>query len=54
MAEPKYEDISFKVKTDYYTDGSSHQSISIFLGDSELVYGARSLKEAIEVFDSMM
>ena len=45
-----YQDVSIKVKT-YKDDGVTEKTISIFIDDEEVVYGAPTLKEAIQQFD---
>ena len=46
-----YKNIEFKVRTRTLEDGTISKTISIFVDDEEVVYGAYSLEEAIALFD---
>ena len=47
----EYQSIEFKVRTRTLEDGERVKTISIFVNDEEVVYGAESLEEAIKQFD---
>lgn len=49
--ESESEDITFKFRKVYTEFGDVNTVIDIFVGDEEVVYGARTLSEAIEQFD---
>lgn len=46
-----YKNIEFKLRSRTLEDGTTVKTISIFIGDDEVVYGAYSLEEAIALFD---
>lgn len=49
--ESESEDITFKLRKVYTESGAVNTVIDVYIGDEEIVYGARTLAEAIEEFD---
>lgn len=49
--EYKYQPINFAVRTHITEDEEKIRTISIFVGDEEVVWGADTLEDAIQHFD---
>lgn len=49
--EYKYKDLHFKLATFRTDEGNVHRTVSVFVDDEEVVYGAPTLEEAVALFD---
>ena len=52
--EAESEDITFKLRKVYTDYGAVLNVVDIYVGDREVVYGARTLAEAVEEFGYTM
>ena len=52
--EAKSEDITFKLRKVYTEFGAVNTVIDVYVGNEEVVYGARTLSEAVEQFGYVM